>query len=203
MYLCIIGKFENGILNGKGERYSLTGSTYIGDFKNMLKDGYGEDETSEHIYKGTFHEDKKQGQGKLLYKIINDEYEGEFTDNNITGTGFYIWANKDTYEGTFINGKMDGRGIYRWPDGGEYEGDYKYNIKEGMGRFKWSNGKIYDGPFKAGKPHGIGKLIINDAMYDVEFRYGKLHQNKEKSSITKTDGSSFEKSGRGNNRLDK
>lgn len=139
----------------------------------------GIDETNEHVYQGNFKHDKKEGMGKLEYKTIKDVYEGEFKDNNITGHGFYIWANQDQYTGLFLNGKMHGKGIYRWPDGGEYEGDYKHNIKEGKGRFKWSNGKIYEGPFKNGKPHGIGKLFINNVPYDVEFKEGKLLQNKE------------------------
>lgn len=81
---------------------------------------------------------------------------------------------------------MDGKGLYKWPDGGEYYGDYKNNIKEGLGKFKWANGKIYEGPFKDGKPHGFGKLYINDTKFDVEFREGKLFNNKEKGSSMKS-----------------
>ena len=122
----------------------------------------------------------------MVYKSNQDIYEGEFKENNITGTGFYTWSNKDTYLGTFINGKMEGKGLYRWPDGGEYYGEYKNNIKEGLGKFKWANGKIYEGPFRLGKPHGSGKLFINDIKYEVEFRDGKLFHNKDKVSSMKS-----------------
>ncbi len=181
LFNIILGAFEKGKLSGYGEKYCLNGNNYIGQFKNGLKDGVGIDENNEHFYEGEFREDKKEGKGKLKYKIIQDTYEGEFKDNAITGTGFYIWSNRDTYEGTFLNGKMEGRGKYKWPDGGEYEGDYRNNIKEGVGRFKWSNGKIFEGPFKNGKPHGVGKLIISNVSYEVEFKDGKLtHNSKEK-----------------------
>ena len=185
-FFFLLGKFENGKLNGFGEKTTLSKSTYVGEFQNNLKHGFGVDENPEHIYEGEFRLDKKEGKGKLIYKSNQDVYEGEFRDNSITGSGFYTWSNKDTYKGTFINGKMDGKGLYRWPDGGEYYGEYKNNIKEGMGKFKWANGKIYEGPFKQGKPHGVGKLYINDLPYDVEFRDGKLCQNKDKVSSMKS-----------------
>lgn len=176
------GYFENCLLNGKGEKYSLSGSVYKGDFKNGMKDGIGEEETSEHIYVGQYKNDKKEGKGKLIYKAIKDVYDGEFKENCITGYGFYTWANKDTYQGTFFNGKMHGKGLYKWPDGGEYIGDYINNIKEGFGKFKWSNGKIFEGPFKNGRPHGIGKLAIENEVYDVEFKDGKLVQTLAKKN---------------------
>lgn len=176
--------FINDKLNGYGEKQTLTGNIYRGEFIDNLKHGKGIEENSEHIYEGEFYQDKKEGKGKLTYIQISDSYEGEFKNNTITGTGFYIWSNKDTYQGTFIDGKMHGKGIYKWPDGGEYIGEYKDNIKEGYGKFKWCNGKIYKGPFKNGKPHGIGKLLLNDISYDVEFIEGKLtSNNKEKNSI--------------------
>ena len=72
------------------------------------------EETNEHIYEGDFKYDKKNGNGKLTYKLLKDTYEGEFKDNNITGVGFYTWVNKDTYNGSFLNGKMHGKGLYKW-----------------------------------------------------------------------------------------
>ena len=173
--------FINGKANGKGMKKTLNGLIYIGDFIDNLKDGNGKEETNEHIYEGEFKKDKKNGNGKLIYKLLNDYYEGEFKDNCITGVGFYTWKNKDTYKGTFVNGKMHGKGFYKWPDGGEYYGEYVNNIKEGNGKFKWSNGRIFEGQFKKGKPHGFGKLKIGNMEFKVEFNNGKLVTNiKEK-----------------------
>ncbi len=169
--------FINGKANGKGMKKTLNGLLYIGDFIDNLKDGNGKEETNEHIYEGEFKKDKKNGNGKLIYKLLNDYYEGEFKDNCITGVGFYTWKNKDTYKGTFVNGKMHGKGYYKWPDGGEYYGEYVNNIKEGNGKFKWSNGRIFEGQFKKGKPHGFGKLKIGNLEFKVEFNNGKLVTN--------------------------
>lgn len=165
---------------------TLDNCHYLGEFKNSLKEGFGYEENHEHKYEGEFKNDKKEGKGKLTYKTNNDVYEGEFSGNNITGTGYYIWSNGDTFQGTFLNGKMEGKGLYKWPDGGEYYGEYKNNIKEGIGKFKWSNGKTFEGPFVNGKPHGYGKLYINDTPYDVQFKEGKLMHSKDKNSSLKS-----------------
>lgn len=167
------GCFIDGLLNGKGERIA-TKSDYTGDFKNGLRHGLGKEETDEHRYYGEYQNDKKQGKGKLIYKKIKDIYEGEFSENNITGYGVYTWANQDTFQGTFLTGKMHGSGVYRWPDGGEYYGDYVHNIKHGHGRFKWPSGKIFEGPFINGKPNGIGKLIVDDLITEVLFKDGTM-----------------------------
>ena len=171
------GNFANGKINGKGIKKSLNGNLYIGDFVEGLREGKGKEETNEHVYEGEFKNDKKNGSGKLEYKLLKDTYEGEFKDNCITGIGFYTWANKDSYKGSFVNGKMHGKGLYKWPDGGEYYGDYVNNIKEGKGVFKWVNGKVFEGPFRKGRPNGIGKLRTNNREVDVEFKEGKLITN--------------------------
>jgi hypothetical protein len=168
------GYFKNKKLEGKGIKRTIKGIIYNGDFIDGIKDGKGKEETLENVYEGEFKNNKKNGKGKLYYKILKDTYEGDFKDNNITGKGFYEWSNKETYKGTFLNGKMHGKGIYKWPDGGKYEGDYFNNIKEGNGVFTWSNGKIFDGPFKNGKPHGHGILIMQKKKFKVFFNNGKL-----------------------------
>lgn len=145
------GFFSNGILNGKGEKFGRKGCHYQGDFLRGLKHGYGKEITKDYKYIGNWEKNKKNNYGSLTYLNNNDEYEGIFYDNEITGKGKYKWNNGDIFEGDFLRGKMHGKGIYKWPDGGEYEGDYANNIKEGRGRFKWSNGKIFEGPFISGE----------------------------------------------------
>ena len=179
---CYEGTFINSKLTGKGiliknkkenEQYLF----YRGDFINYKKEGFGKEETEEYIYEGNFKNNKKNGQGKISYKKIEDIYKGEFLNDEITGFGYYKWANKHTYEGDFINGKMDGKGIYKWPEGGEYNGDYVNNIKEGYGVFKWADGKIFIGPFGNGKPNGKGKLTIENVTINCEFNNGKFKGN--------------------------
>jgi hypothetical protein len=196
------GYFSGEQLMGKGRRSNLKGLSHTGNFNKNIKEGFGKEEVDDQIYEGEFKNGKKNGKGKLLYKSTGDIYEGEFTDNLVTGTGLYTWANQDTYLGTFQNGKMHGSGLYKWPDGGEYEGDYVENLKEGQGRFKWANGRIFEGPFKAGKPHGAGKLTNNGKIMEVEFIDGKINKDYKKKprSNNAKEGKleEIEKQGRGN-----
>lgn len=42
-------------------------------------------------------------------KFFNgDEYEGEFSNNTITGYGKYIWKDGNFFEGNFTNGIING-----------------------------------------------------------------------------------------------
>lgn len=179
--LSILGYFHKGLLNGKGEKKTLTKTFYAGNFINNSREGIGTEDTPEHIYQGEFKNDKKEGNGQLTYKNTKDFYEGEFKDNFVHGFGFYIWANKDTYKGEFINGKMHGRGTYKWPDGGEYVGEYIANVKQGKGKFRWPNGRVYEGPFVEGKPNGVGNLTIESKTVEVEFVDGKINKNYKKN----------------------
>jgi hypothetical protein len=168
------GFFIKNKLQGKGIQKTLNGVMYIGTFVNGIKEGEGVEESNEYKYEGMFQNGKKNGLGRIEYKILQDVYEGEFLDNNITGNGHYVWSNKDTYQGELLNGKMHGKGLYKWPDGGEYYGEYVNNVKQGKGIFKWANGKVFEGPFFKGRPNGIGILKMGECEVEVEFQEGKL-----------------------------
>ena len=156
----------------------------------MKKEGKGIEKNKEYTYLGCFSDDLKHGKGKLIYNTGDQYYEGEFTNGQLTGKGFYHWGNNCTYEGDFLDGQMHGKGIYKWPDGNEYEGDYINNIKEGFGEFRWENGKKYKGPYKNGKPHGIGTITMKDgATMEVEFINGKINKNNEEIKNSKKEKS--------------
>ena len=176
--VCYEGLFINGVLNGKGEIIKIDDNRrkniYKGDIKNFKKEGKGEEKTNDYFYEGDFVNDLRHGKGKIIFYNNNaDSYEGQFTNGEITGKGFYIWKNKHTYLGDFVSGKMHGRGLYKWPDGNQYEGEYINNIKEGQGEFKWKDGRIYKGSFKKGKPHGNGLLIIKGITLNAIFDNGQ------------------------------
>lgn len=139
-----------------------------------MKHGFGIEECEEYIYEGNYAVDKKEGKGKIKYKLKDDYYEGCFSNDAINGQGSYTWANKHVYNGDFIDGKMEGKGTYKWPTGEEYRGDYHNNIKMGMGVFIWPNGKIFEGPFVNGNPNGEGKLIYDGKTINAKFIDGKL-----------------------------
>jgi hypothetical protein len=152
----------------------FTNYRYEGDFVSGMKHGYGMEDCEEYTFEGNYVVDKKEGEGKIKYKLKDDYYEGNFSNDAINGNGTYIWANKHTYTGNFVDGKMEGKGTYKWPSGEEYTGDYQNNIKMGMGVFKWPNGKIFEGPFVNGNPNGEGKLIYDGKIINAKFIDGKL-----------------------------
>ena len=168
------GFFNNWKLTGSGIKKTLNNNFYEGEFNNFLREGQGTEETNDHIYKGQFKDDMKEGKGEVTYKKDNDHYKGEFKRNVIHGQGEYKWNNGNKYTGTFMNGKMEGKGRYEMNNGAIYEGEYKEGIREGKGKYQWSNGITFEGNFEKGKPKGKGKLKVGDIEYDVIFEQGKL-----------------------------
>ena len=187
------GYFDNGKLNGEGiiikridnnnesdnsmKSDEVNKITYVGNIKNFKKEGFGKETSIEYKYEGQFHNDMKNGKGKIHFVNTDDFYEGEFTNDKITGFGKYIWANKHEYIGDLIDGEMHGKGKYKWPDGSEYIGQYINNIKEGEGEFKWSNGAVFKGNFTNGKPNGKGIMSYKGHNFDAEFKKGKFVGN--------------------------
>lgn len=51
-------------------------------------------------------------------------YEGQFDNNDIHGSGIYVWADNRRYEGEWKRNKMHGKGTTSWPDGRSYNGEY-------------------------------------------------------------------------------
>ena len=43
-------------------------------------------------------------------------------DNEIDGTGTYIWPDRRVYKGSWKKNKMHGQGSVSWPDGRKYTG---------------------------------------------------------------------------------
>ena len=184
------GDFTNGVLNGKGSiimfkhnknkesKNIIDKIEYFGDIKNFKKEGIGIEKCKEYIYEGEFHDNMKDGKGKIKYNETGDEYEGEFQNDKINGFGKYKWGNKCEYSGYFLDGEMNGQGKFKWPNGNEYEGEYAKGIRHGFGQFKWNNGKVFRGFFKNGKPKGKGILELGDDKYNAEYKKGNLENIK-------------------------
>ena len=94
------GFFYNGELNGEGKIIKIKNNdksintkkinnkvTYNGNIQNFKKEGFGKEICYEYIYEGNFHNDLKNGKGKINFVITGDYYEGEFTNDKITGYG--------------------------------------------------------------------------------------------------------------------
>ena len=176
------GDFKNGKLEGKAKIIKFKDNKkiykikYFGDIKDFKKEGFGEEECDDYIYEGNFHNDMKEGNGRIEFKKLGDIYEGEFKNDKINGYGVYKWKNKSEYTGYFINGKINGKGKYKWPDGNEYEGIYVNGIREGIGKMKCNDGRIVNGVFKNGKPNGRGTIEYNGVKYAGIFKKGKFEK---------------------------
>ena len=154
------GRFENGLLNGKGIYLDSNNYKYLGDFRDMKKWGKGKLITDKIIYEGDFCNDKFEGKGKIKFLKNGDEYEGSFVNGNFEGVGVFKYLNGDIYEGEFKNGKMHGNGIY------------KYRI-----------GKIYRGLFENGKIKMIKNVKIDNISdkknYENFEQFKPLKKNKD------------------------
>lgn len=172
-----IGLFKNGILNGKGLRYSNNNNhLYKGDFVNDLREGMGIDESSGAKYIGDFVADKKTGKGKITFES-GDTYEGDFVQNAFNGNGHYKWKNGHEYIGEYKDGMFNGKGLYKWSEKEYYKGDYKNGIKEGNGELKYPTGKKFICPFVNGKPNGVGTYEDGKGnKCQVEFVDGKINK---------------------------
>ena len=111
------GRYENGVLNGKGIFLNDKKDKYIGDFFNTKKWGKGELITDKIHYEGDFYNDKMHGNGKIKFLREGKIYQGNFKNGNIEGVGTIFWRNGDIYQGEVKFGKMHGKGVYKFKNG--------------------------------------------------------------------------------------
>ena len=100
------GRFENGLINGKGIFMNKKNSKYIGDFKNMKRWGKGKLQTNKIIYEGDFYNDMINGKGRIKFLKNSVEYIGNFRNNKIEGKGVIKIKGGNKYEVEIKNGEM-------------------------------------------------------------------------------------------------
>jgi 1-phosphatidylinositol-4-phosphate 5-kinase len=98
------GRFENGLINGKGIFVNKKNCKYIGDFKNMKRWGKGKLQTNKIIYEGDFYNNMIHGIGRIKFLKNKVEYIGNFKNNKIDGKGVIKFQNGDKYEVEIKNG---------------------------------------------------------------------------------------------------
>ena len=81
------GRYENGLLNGKGIFLNAKKCKYIGDFKNTRRWGKGQLTTEKIHYEGDFYDNKMQGKGRIKFLRDGIEYKGTFKNDDIEGEG--------------------------------------------------------------------------------------------------------------------
>jgi hypothetical protein len=179
--------FDEKNVTGLGEKFTWKKKAlYKGELIDGEKSGKGEEDSNEGTFIGNFYHDKKNGKGKMIYKLSGDIYEGDYKNDLFDGKGHYIWKlTGQEYTGDYKNGVMHGKGLFEWSNGEFYRGEFVNGKKEGEGELHMGNGRIYIGPFVNGRPHGIG-IYDNGVNFrgEMEFIDGKMNINylKRKNS---------------------
>ena len=183
-----IGPFfdEKGV-TGNGEKFALRKrAVYKGEFMDGEKSGKGEEDSNEGFFEGNYYHDKKNGKGKMIYKLTGDIYEGDYKNDLFDGQGHYIWKiTGQQYTGDYKEGLMHGKGLFEYSEGEYYKGDFVNGKKEGQGELHMGNGRVYIGPFVNGRPNGVG-IFDNGFNFkgEAEFIDGKMNINYMKRKIT-------------------
>ena len=123
------GRYENGVLNGKGIFLNEKKCKYVGDFISTRRWGKGELTTDKIHYEGDFYDNKMNGNGRIRFLRDGIEYMGTFKDDQIDGFGVFKWKNGDMYKGYVKAGKMNGFGKYKYANGKEYSGYFNRGEK--------------------------------------------------------------------------
>ena len=149
------GYFLNGKLNGYGEHVSpRNGFSYKGYFVNGERNGEGIlvmdglNGTTKYIYEGAFSNGKYNGKGTITYNFMS--YTGSFVNDQISGSGVYLYPNGSKYVGNSNNGKYEGYGEYYFADGNYYVGNFSNGTYNGLGEFTYVNGTKRKGLWQNG-----------------------------------------------------
>ena len=131
------GYFSCGKKNGKGKLEDFEKKLeYSGDFKDNMKDGYGEEKYQDgSVYIGQFKKNMKNGNGNLVLGGgggAHYGYEGMFKNDKIWGKGKFKWNDNKEYIGEWEDNEISGYGIIH--EGKMLHiGYFKRNLKEGYG----------------------------------------------------------------------
>ena len=139
---------------------------YIGEIKNINKEGYGRFiMKNSDIYIGFFKNDKLNGPGAKN----KEKCQGYFLNNKLNGKGRYYYKNGDYYIGEFKENKRQGHGKNIYKVGYYYIGEWLNDKRHFNGTFydKLHN-KIYEGEFKNNLLEGTGKMRLEGGYYYYE-----------------------------------
>ena len=161
-----IGDFKNGKKEGYGIMLYKNGGFFYGEWKNDLREGYGTLNEFMDIYDGEWEKDifisgEKKG-------LSSRHYKGNFFNNEIY-EGDYSYSDFLEYEGTFkgeyLYGKVEIKNgnIYKgmW-ENKFYKANEIYFNGNGEGTIIYKNGDIYEGKWKNFKKSGKGIIFKED-----------------------------------------
>ena len=125
------GQAIEGDFNGLGIFENDDGRKYEGEFLNNDRDGIGMYTDEGLVYYGEFKKDERCGFGIEINRFdpYGTRYDGEWTDNGLTGTGLLFYENGMIYIGPLVKCQRYGIGKLVFRDGSYYIGGFKEDFK--------------------------------------------------------------------------
>lgn len=169
--LIYIGKYVDGLKNGKGKLILPNIFEYEGNFQKDKFNGYGIYKCKKYNYYGNFIDGKKNGKGKYEDLEQNRIYEGYFLNDKKHGYGEEEYSDGSYYKGDFKNDLKNGKGIFMLDKKDEekkinfYNGDFKNDKIWGEGLFIWNKNKEYFGEWVNDEISGYGVLTDGDVKH--------------------------------------
>ena len=151
----------NGIARFYNNKYK---STFIGEYRNNIPNGFGVYHIKSLSMQGYWYESKLNG---IVIEVWDDGtyYQGEYENNKKNGIGLYRWPDGTIYQGEFNNGQISGRGIIYNSDDSVFSGELLNGYMNGYGVFTWSSGAIYMGNYLQDIKHGFGIYIWDSKVF--------------------------------------
>ena len=141
----------------------VSGSTYKGQWKNNLKEGFGVEKSADGTkYEGDWKKGKRHGRGTIWVKRDKKSikrYAGEWVDNRMEGFGFYYYDNGDVYRRNWLDNKRCGHGQLESANGDLFEGEWFDDMRQGPGTLYLENGNVYDGHWLRSMKEGPGRFF--------------------------------------------
>lgn len=110
-------------------------------------------------YDGQFHQNAISGTGIISWNGGQGQYEGEVNNGLRHGTGNLVFNDTDVnYEGVWKQGLRHGQGTCFFTSDKTmfYEGDWEDDMKQGRGVMHYSSGDLYDGMWVQDMKQGHG-----------------------------------------------
>ncbi len=154
----LIGKFENGKLNGIGRKEYYNGSILEGVFRNnhINKFGLFRNERTNSLFLGNYINGFKSGLGFAIDESYKFARVGKYSKDVLHED--LLLANttvKNTENGICQYDCTDGFGVYAFNNGDSYSGYFKNGAYNGPGVLKINNNVTF-GNFTDGKLNGYG-----------------------------------------------
>lgn len=185
-----MGNYVNGLRDGYGiYSWKNSESKYYGQWKSGLQHGYGYVQKAPEITQAGYYEKGKLVTDMLTQSFKNGSYVGRCKGDCENGFGQFDFDGGSWYFGFFKNGSMHHMGAYKWSNRDIYLGEYRHDKRSGNGIIYKNTGVIFAGNYLNDVRNGWGVQIEKGGKESI-IGYWKDDQVKTDITTTKTINSS-------------